>query len=252
MDTVNDRWLRTHRVAFFSSFSGFPRRPQTRRFAPEQLEDRKLLSNQSVFTVDLTSDTGAGSGDAGDIAYVVGLANQNPNHAGSLIEFSPAVIGTPQTIWLTQQIDLTETAGPVTIEGLGASNLTLNGANILNEGSAYTGVVQVAEGVTASLTGMSISGSESGEASFAAGGGIANHGKLALDGCTVTENSCSADSNEGGGIYNDGTLSISASTVSGNICLSGGLGGGIYNRGTLTVSDSTVEGNESGESGGGI
>ena len=64
--------------------------------ALERLEDRVSLSNQSVFTVDSTTDTGAGSGSSGDIAYVIGLVNQNPNPAGSFIQFSPRFLIRPR------------------------------------------------------------------------------------------------------------------------------------------------------------
>jgi hypothetical protein len=210
-----------------------------------------LLSDQSVFTVDSTTDTGAGSGNAGDVAYVIGLANQNPNPAGSLIQFSPAVFATPQTISLTRQIDLTETAGPVIIKGPGSSNLTLNGANVVTIGSLFDGVLQVAKGVTASLAGVTISGSQYG-GSFAAGGGIANHGSLAIDNCTISDNTLEGTNSQGAGIFNDGTLSITSSAISDNTCLSGDLGAGIdsagegagiYNSGSLTLTGCTMRGN---------
>jgi hypothetical protein len=79
-----------------------PRRPARRRarrraWAPEGLEDRVLLA-ASLDTVDAITDTGSGSGHAGDLRYVLGLANADPNPAGSLIEFDPKVFAAPRTI----------------------------------------------------------------------------------------------------------------------------------------------------------
>ena len=231
-----------------------------RRPAPERVEARVLLSAQSLFTVDSTTDSGAGSGNSGDIAYVIGLVNQNANPAGSLIQFSPAAFATPQTISLTRQIDLTEMAGPVIIDGPGSSNLTLNGADVVTIGSLFDGAFQVAKGVTASFTGVTISGSEFG-GFFAAGGGIANHGSLAIDNCTISGNTLEGTDSQGGGIFNEGTLSITSSTISDNTCLAGGdgagsyssgEGGGIYNSGRLTLTGCTMQGNSAQGSGGAI
>ena len=83
------------------------RRRRRRRLGLEGLEDRVLLSlNPTIYTVDLTSDTGAGSGNTGDIGYVINQANANPNPAGSLIEFSTPLFSTPQTITLTSTLGL--------------------------------------------------------------------------------------------------------------------------------------------------
>ena len=68
------------------------------------LEDRVLLSRPTVYTVDLTSDSAQGSGTTGDIACVLYLADQNPNPAGSLIEFSTPLFSAPQTITLDNTI----------------------------------------------------------------------------------------------------------------------------------------------------
>ena len=248
---MSDHWLRNRILASSSSHAGSRRPLMRRRWALERLEDRVLLSNQSVFTVDSTTDTGAGSGSSGDIAYVIGLVNQNPNPAGSFIQFSPTVFDTPQTISVGQ-INLTETAGPVIIKGPGSGNLTLNGANIVASG---VGVVQIGKGVTASLAGMTISGGDFGVdvgRSVAAGGGIANHGSLAINNCTISDNTLGAFNSEGGGIYNDGTLSITSSTISDNTCFSQGEGGGIYNSGSLSITGSAIGGNTAELSGGGI
>ncbi len=68
----------------------------------------------TVYTVDLTSTNGTGSGNAGDLVYALGLANANTNIAGSVIEFDPSVFNSssPQTITLGGTRVLSETAGP--------------------------------------------------------------------------------------------------------------------------------------------
>ena len=48
----------------------------------------------TVYTVNLTSATGAGSGNSGDLVYCIGLADANTSLAGSVIEFDPTVFAT--------------------------------------------------------------------------------------------------------------------------------------------------------------
>jgi hypothetical protein len=82
------------------------------------------------------------------------------------------------------------------------------------------------------------------------GGGIYNHGTLAVRNSTLSGNSASLGYGYGGGIYNDvfGTLTVTGSTLSGNSA----DGGGIWNSGALTVSNSTLSGNSAIYSGGGV
>ena len=81
----------------------------------------------TIYTVDLTSADGTGSGNAGDLVYVVGLANANPNPGGSEIEFDPSVFSTPQTITLGATLELEESRGPEVIDGPGAGLVTVSG-----------------------------------------------------------------------------------------------------------------------------
>ncbi len=81
------------------------RRALRRRQAwtPEGLEDRLLLSgNPTAYIVNLTSDTGAGSGNSGDLRYVITQANANTNTGGSVITFDPTVFASQQEINLDQ------------------------------------------------------------------------------------------------------------------------------------------------------
>ena len=55
-----------------------------RAWVPEGLEERVLLTGLT-YTVDQTTDTGAGSGTSGDLRYAITQANANP---GSTIQFA--------------------------------------------------------------------------------------------------------------------------------------------------------------------
>ncbi len=170
----------------------------------------------TVYTVDLTSDTGASTGaDAGDLAYVIGQADLNPNLAGSVIEFAPTVFGAsnPQTITLTSTLELGEPSGPMVIDGPGAGAVTISGGNAV-------GVFQVEPGAVVSLSGLTISGG-----SAANGGGIdvPYGGTLTVAGSTITGNSADY-TNSSGSVQDEG-------------------GGGIYNGGILTVTDCVITDN---------
>ena len=81
------------------------RRPHCRIRGLEDLEERVVLS-PTIYTVDSTTATGSGSGTMGDLPYVIGQANADPNPDGSIIEFDPTVFGTPQTITLSSTLTL--------------------------------------------------------------------------------------------------------------------------------------------------
>ena len=191
--------------------------------------------NPTGYLVDLTSDTGAGSDGAGDLLYCITQANANTNPLGSLIEFDPTVFSTakPQTIKLSTTLELTETAGPEMIDGPGASVVTISGNNAV-------GVFNVPQGVTATLSGLTISGGMNNQA----GGAIYNDGTLTVTNSTLTNNTSGAD---GGAIANPGTLTVTNSTIENN---SAPFGGGIDNEGILTVTGSTIQSNTANKSGG--
>ena len=92
--------------------AGSPSRARRRVFAPETLEDRLLLT---TFTVDRTTDTGAGTGTSGDLRYVLTQANADN---GSTIQFG--VSGT-----ITLASTLPDITADMSINGPGASNVTI-------------------------------------------------------------------------------------------------------------------------------
>jgi hypothetical protein len=213
----------------------------------EGLESRWLLT---ILTVTSPSDSGAGS-----LRAVIVAAQ-----SGDTIVFSPALFSSaelssptkrgqgkgrtspptppppPNTITLTSgQLTLTRN---LTIQGPGADQLTVSG-------NYNSRVFEVSQGVTVTLSGMTITQSST---AFIYGGGILNNGALTVSKSTVAGNGALY----GGGIYNaGGTLVVGDSTLGGNYA-DGIAGGGIYNAGgTVAVSSSTLFNNTS-QYGGGI
>ncbi len=213
------------------------RRPRSQQPQLELLETRVVLS-PTIFTVDDPGNSASGSGTSGTLPYVISQANANPNADGSEIDFDAAVFNStsPQTITLGATLELAETAGPEVIDGPGAGAATVSGGGTVR-------VFQVDNGVTASLSGLTISGGST----TGLGGGVSNGGTIALTNCTVSGNSAG---DSGGGISSDGTTTLTSCTVSDNT--SDKFGGGISIDGTTKMTDCTVSGNSAAENGGGI
>src|SRR5262249_30800867 len=125
--------------------------------------------------------------------------NYDTAHGGGAIIFDNDVFNTPQTINLAfGQLELSHTE---TILGP-AAGLTVSGGGLSR-------VFQVDAGVTAFLSGLTITGGSADN-----GGGLVNHGTLTLTNCTLSGNSAS---HSGGGLWNNGTLTLTNGTVSGNL-----------------------------------
>jgi hypothetical protein len=189
------------------------------------LEDRTLLS---AYVVDSLTDTGAGSGLAGDLRYCV----TNATSGSDTITFAPGLTGT-----ISLQSPLPTLNASVAIQGAGANLLTVSG-----DGFAVGNTADVL------ISGLTIAN---------AGTALDNTGTTILSACTVTGNS-------GRGISNSGNLTINNSTISGNAVLGAnawvyfgtsygpdpvsyagdGMGGGIYMAsGTLSINSSTIADN---------
>jgi hypothetical protein len=240
----------------------------------EVLEARHLLS---TYVVDRLTDSGAGSGLAGDLRYCIAQAAD-----GDAITF-----GVTGTIQLGEFLGSLDLAHNISIEGPGAGLLTVRGSGSSSFPYDYFRVFTVLEGATVSISGLTITNGWApvgGADDANLGGGIANHGTLTLSNSTVTGNRVNScpDPNgcfdptpdtAGGGIFNgnaDGTavLTIINSTVSDNNAYAnagGSYGGGIANGiddypdyvpgGTVILSNSTVSLNRANSShgfGGGI
>jgi predicted outer membrane repeat protein len=188
---------------------------------------RPAPAHAAAFIVTTLDDSGAGS-----LREMIGQAN--------------AQIG-PDTITfnVTGTIELGSTLPTIseqlTIEGPGASNLTISGKNAVGVFSVNGGALD--------LSGVTVANGNNG---FPGGGGITNRsGTVTISGSTFSGNSSSS---AGGAIYSflGGTVTLSDSTFSGNT-VSSGSGGAIYNNsGTVTVSTSTFSGNSSSSGGGAI
>jgi hypothetical protein len=142
----------------------------------------------------------------------------------------------------------------VAIAGPAAGSVTVSGGNASR-------VFEVAAGVSASLTGLTVAGGRVNSRTQAQGGGILNAGSLTLTDCTVANNQVAGGQtgtgtevvlSQGGGIYTSGALTLTRCTVSGNtatlaagnVYAGNANGGGLYDDGGLvTVTDSTVSGN---------
>jgi uncharacterized repeat protein (TIGR02543 family) len=143
--------------------------------------------------------------------------------AGDTVAFAPSVTG---TIVLQSGLVLTEN---LTIQGPGATLLTLSGSN----SATVSSILTVDGTVTATITGLTIA---NGNASN--GAGILNYGTLAVTNVALTGNS--AATGFGGAMINYGTLTVTGSTFFNNTAE---YGSAISNDGTLTVTSSTFSGN---------
>ncbi len=216
----------TGRPAVSSIIRSGARRRTRPRFRPDvlALEARALLS-----TLTVTNDNDSGTG-----SLRAELAAASP---GDTIKFAPSAYGT---------IDLTsgplQVATSVTIQGPGANKVTVSGGG-------QSTVFDVASGVTATISGLTVADGSSTTSGGYGAGGILNQGTLTLSRDVVTGNSGTSSSFGAAGITNQGMLTISGSTISGN---SGYFAGGIVNTGALTITGSTLSGNSSSQLGAGL
>src|SRR5581483_5444055 len=127
------------------------------------------------------------------------------NPGSDTITFDPTVFSNPNTIILGgTQLDLSDTSGATTILGP-AVGVTVSGNNASR-------VFQVDASVTASLSGLTVSGGKT----SSSGGGVANSGNLTLTDCTITGNSATGSGVRGGGLFSSGTATLINCIVSAN------------------------------------
>ncbi len=176
---------------------------------------------QTTYTVTNTASSGTGS-----LAAAVASVDADRGTPGDTIVFASGVTGTitlGSTLTLSQNVTI---SGPGTT-GPGANLLTISGNNAVT-------VFSINSGVTASISGLTITGGNGTN-----GGGIYNAGTLTVSNSTISNNNASQ---YGGGIYSTGALTVSNnSVIFNNISLAGS---GIFSAGgPLTVSNSIIAGN---------
>jgi hypothetical protein len=194
------------------------------------LEGRTLLS--TTWTVNSLADDGS----AGTLRYEIDHADATPGD--NIIDFS--VSGTISLDSQKGQLELNNTSG-------GAQTITISGpaGGVTIGGGGKTGVFQIDSGVTANLSGLTITDGNSGSDS---GGGLYNNGgTTTLTDCTFSGNHTS---NLGGAIFTSGgNLSLSNCTLASNTA--GISGGAIDAQGPVTVTNSTFSDNQATTGGGG-
>ncbi|MBI3864215.1 MAG: Ig-like domain repeat protein [Planctomycetia bacterium] len=150
----------------------------------------------------------------------------------------------PTTIVLAggTPLELSDTSGATTIDGLGAGQISISGGNLST-------VLVVDSNVTATIDRLTITGGK-GSISLGGGqtggGGIYNNGKLTVQDVVFSTN---AGGTFGGAIYNNNVVTISGCTFTGN---SAQFGGGLFSGGTSTVTGSSFTGNTATSNGGGF
>jgi hypothetical protein len=187
----------------------------------EVLEDRTLLS---TYVVDSLTDTGTGSGLAGDLRYCI----TNATSGSDTIAFAQGLTGA-----IALESALPNLNASVSIEGPGADKLT-----IIPEYSIqflqYADIFSVGSAATVQISGLTLSdvyGSDHGTDASA----IGNAG-------TLTVNACTIDDIYNQLVQNNGTLTLSDCTVSDNADV-GNLIENFVGSAALTVSQCTLSGN---------
>jgi hypothetical protein len=199
--------------------------PRARPFL-EALEERCVPS--ATIVVNNPTDIPV----AGQTDLRQAIVQANTNGGDQTIVFDKTVFKTPQTITLNgTQLELSDTTGTETIRG--------PTAGVTVDGGGSSRVFQVDGGVTASISGLTITGG----GNVRRGGGLYNDGGTAtLTNCTVSGNSASGIRSGGGGVFGLlGTTTLTDCTVSGNSAFEGG--GVLVVESTTTLTDCTVSDN---------
>jgi hypothetical protein len=212
------------------------RRACPTRFRPviEACEGRTL---PSTCTVTNLGDTGAGSGQEGDLRYCLEFANQNSEPSNRIV-FADGLSG--KITLVKGELDILK---DLAIDGPGASVLSVSGGH--HSGVFF--IPSTAGAVNVSIDDLTVTeGIGVSDVGWREGGGLLNnYGHVGLTRVTVTANVLNDQlSSSGGGIANRyGTMTLDSCVVSDNAVLSGGGAGGIKNGGTMTLVDTVVSGN---------
>ncbi len=219
------------------------RRRITRALVPDllRLEDRRLLS-----TFDVTST--ADDGSTGTLGWAVSEANAAASASAIVFELGtgPATITLASGPGHAGTLELSNTSASVMIsDGPGQGPVTVSGSNGSDMyGNIVAPVFSVDAGVTASLSGLTITGGGA--------GGLSNQGTVTLSDCVISDNSGGGFINSSTffrGVDNYATATLTGCTISGNSATYGG--GGLRNdAGTATLTNCTISGNIGADGGG--
>jgi hypothetical protein len=206
------------------------------------------------FIVSTLEDENDGNHDAGDLSLREAIAIADP---GATITFDSSL--TDGTIDLVlEELAINK---DLTIRGLGAKNLTIDGSFVGGE-FPYPIVNRVfnindgndTKSSNVTIEGITIAGGRSVEVS--GGAGILNYENLSLNSSIIRDNVTTG--RDGAGISNSGNLVVNSSSIINNRAayrggLSGGaFGGGISNGGTARIVNSTIAENYASIGSGGI
>ena len=198
--------------------------------------------------VSTLEDENDGDYSDGDLSLREAIALANQQEGADTITFNSSLNG---SIVLSQgELTIDDS---LTINGLGAENLTIDGNGSsrvfqIDDGNAEIDLDVVLDGVTIA------NGLVTEETTDSIGGGILNRENLTLTNSKVTGNSAEtsndANTSKGGGIYTSGTLNLNNSSISGN---TGIFGGGIYSiLANVDIANSQIDNNYAGFVGGGL
>jgi hypothetical protein len=213
---------------------GIPTTDQRGQPRPASVDIGAFQGEGTALVVNTTVDgVGSGSGQI-SLRQAINLANVEPT--ADTISFDPTVFQTPQTITLAgTQLELANRTASMTITG--------PGAGVTVSGGGKSRVFEVDAGVTALISGLTITGGLA-----QSGAGVHNlGGTLSMNDCNLSGNTSTAG---GGGLGGVGTLTMINCTVSGNFAPGDGGGLNIYG-GTASLTNVTVSGNSSSEFDGG-
>jgi hypothetical protein len=207
----------------------------SRRLSLEPLEDRCV---PAAFTVNSTSD--AVAPPAGTVTLRSAITAANATDEADTINFDASLTG--QTITLGAA--LPAITHDLTITGLGQNSQTVSGAGLFR-------IIDLAAGVTASVTDLTLTRGSSGGVGTMGGAVRNTGGTLTLDHVTVSQ---SVADLLGGGIFNGsgGITTINNSRLTGNGATAVIFAGGAVasESGTVTINASTVSNNTASEGGG--
>jgi CSLREA domain-containing protein len=208
-----------------------------------------LISNAATFTVTKITDTNDGTCNA-DCSLREAIAAANAAVSDDIIDFSPALFGTAQTITLGGTALDVENNGSLIINGTGANSLAIS-ANSSSRVFFFQGATVTLNSVT--VRDGKISGNGDGAGIFN------NYGTVIINNSTIIDNLANEPGfqNSGGGIFNRGTMTVNNSIIRHNIANTegGGIangGGGSTKGAVLHINNSTFDTNSSPLNGGAI